>query len=96
MIGLTYYSYAPFVKAGLPVQPLPTPKEGVYVSGGSGHLVVLKNAPHPNATKDFHQLVSEPRRSGSLHAVNAPGVRAAWMSMGSGFGSSASYRQRIA
>jgi ABC-type Fe3+ transport system substrate-binding protein len=52
-IGLTYYSYAPFVKAGLPVASLPTPKEGVYVSGGSGHLVVLKNAPHPNATKVF-------------------------------------------
>jgi ABC-type Fe3+ transport system substrate-binding protein len=53
VIGLTYYSYAPFVKAGLPVAPLPAPKEGVYVSGGSGHLVVLKNAPHPNATKLF-------------------------------------------
>jgi iron(III) transport system substrate-binding protein len=51
VLGLTYYSYAPFIKAGLPVAPLPTPKEGVYVSGGSGHLVVLKNAPHPNATK---------------------------------------------
>src|SRR5262245_2257883 len=53
VIGLTYYSYAPFIKAGLPVAPLPNPKEGVYVSGGSGHLVVLKNAPHPNATKLF-------------------------------------------
>ena len=53
VVGLTYYSYAPFVKAGLPVAPLPTPKEGVYVSGGSGHLVVLKNAPHPNAMKLF-------------------------------------------
>ena len=53
VIGLTYYSYAPFLKAGLPVAPLPAPKEGVYVSGGSGHLVVLKNAPHPNATKLF-------------------------------------------
>ncbi len=53
VIGLTYYSYAPFIKAGLPVAPLPAPKEGVYVSGGSGHLVVLKNAPHPNAVKLF-------------------------------------------
>jgi ABC-type Fe3+ transport system substrate-binding protein len=41
------------VKAGLPVHPLPEPKEGVYVSGGSGHIVVLKDAPHPNATKVF-------------------------------------------
>jgi ABC-type Fe3+ transport system substrate-binding protein len=53
VMGLTYYSFAPFVKAGLPVHPLPTPKEGVYISGGSGHLVVLKNAAHPNATKVF-------------------------------------------
>src|SRR5215208_3357141 len=53
VLGLTYYSYAPFIKAGLPVEPLPVPKEGVYVSGGSGHLVVLKNAPHPNAAKLF-------------------------------------------
>ena len=53
VIGLTYYSYAPFIKAGLPVAPLPAPKEGIYVAGGSGHLVVLKNAPHPNAMKLF-------------------------------------------
>ena len=53
VLGLTYYSFAPFIKAGLPVEPLPVPKEGVYVSGGSGHLVVLKNAAHPNATKLF-------------------------------------------
>jgi len=53
VVGLTYYSYAPFVKAGLPIEPLPVPKEGVYVSGGSGHLAVLKNAAHPNATKLF-------------------------------------------
>jgi len=53
VLGLTYYSYAPFIKAGLPVEPLPAPKEGVYVSGGSGHLVALKNAPHPNAAKLF-------------------------------------------
>jgi iron(III) transport system substrate-binding protein len=53
VMGLTYYTFAPFVKAGLPVHPLPTPKEGVYISGGSGHLIVLKNAPHPNAAKVF-------------------------------------------
>jgi ABC-type Fe3+ transport system substrate-binding protein len=53
VLGLTYYSYAPFIKAGLPVAPLPVPKEGLYVAGGSGHVVVLKNAPHPNATRLF-------------------------------------------
>lgn len=53
VLGLSYYSYAPFIKAGLPVQSLPAPKEGMYVAGGSGHVVVLKNAPHPNATRVF-------------------------------------------
>lgn len=53
-IGLTYYSYRPFVDAGLPVKPLPKPfKEGTYVTGGSGNLAVLKDPPHPNATKVF-------------------------------------------
>ncbi len=27
VIGLTYYSYVPFVKAGLPVEPLPRPRK---------------------------------------------------------------------
>lgn len=53
VLGLTYYSFAPFIKAGLPVERLPVPKEGLYIAGGSGHLVVLKNAPHPNAAKIF-------------------------------------------
>jgi iron(III) transport system substrate-binding protein len=53
VMGLGYYSYAPFLKAGLPVQPLSTLKEGTYISGGSGHLVALKNPPHPNAAKIF-------------------------------------------
>ena len=52
-LGLSYYSFAPFIKAGLPVGPLPVPKEGMYVAGGSGHLVVLKNQPHPSAAKVF-------------------------------------------
>jgi ABC-type Fe3+ transport system substrate-binding protein len=29
------------------------PKEGLYASGGYGHLVILKNLPHPNATRVF-------------------------------------------
>ena len=53
IVGLTYYSFAPFVKAGLPVKPLPTPREGLYASGGSGHLTIMKNPPHPNGTKVF-------------------------------------------
>ena len=47
VLGLSYYSYAPFIKAGLPVARLPVPKEGLYVAGGSGHLVALKMRPIP-------------------------------------------------
>lgn len=53
VLGLTYYSYLPFLKAGLPVKPLPTPKEGTYGTGGSGNLAIIKKPPHPNATKVF-------------------------------------------
>jgi iron(III) transport system substrate-binding protein len=52
-IGATYYSYASFMKAGLPVKPLPPSKEGTFVSQGNGGPVVIKNHPHPNATKVY-------------------------------------------
>lgn len=51
--GIGYSEFQPFIKAQLPVAPLPVPKEGLYVSGGYGHLTILKNPPHPNATKVF-------------------------------------------
>jgi ABC-type Fe3+ transport system substrate-binding protein len=51
--GIGYSEFFPFIKAGLPVMPLPEPKEGLYASGGYGHLTILKNPPHPNATKVF-------------------------------------------
>lgn len=51
--GIGYSEFLPFIKAHLPVLPLPMPKEGLYVSGGYGHLTVLKNPPHPNAAKVF-------------------------------------------
>jgi iron(III) transport system substrate-binding protein len=53
MIGLSYYSFLPFLKAGLPVKPLPTLKEGNYGTGGSGNLAVIKAPAHPNSTKVF-------------------------------------------
>jgi len=53
MIGNTYYSYMPFVKAGLPIKPLPTLKEGTFGTGGSGNLAIIKAPGHPNATKVF-------------------------------------------
>lgn len=51
--GIAYSEFQPFIKANLPVVPLPVPKEGLYVSGGYGHLTIFKNPPHPNATKVF-------------------------------------------
>jgi iron(III) transport system substrate-binding protein len=51
--GIGYSEFYPFIKANLPVVPLAVPKEGLYVSGGYGHLTVFKNQPHPNATKVF-------------------------------------------
>lgn len=53
VIGLTYYSFLPFLKAGLPVRSLPNPRNEVYVSGGSGNVAIIKGAPHPNAAKVF-------------------------------------------
>jgi ABC-type Fe3+ transport system substrate-binding protein len=52
-LGIVHSELLPFIKAGLPVEPLPYPKEGLYTTGGNGHLMVIKNPPHPNAAKVF-------------------------------------------
>jgi iron(III) transport system substrate-binding protein len=52
-VGIGYSELLPFIKAGLPVAALPYPKEGLYTTGGYGHLMVIKNPPHPNAAKVF-------------------------------------------
>jgi ABC-type Fe3+ transport system substrate-binding protein len=52
-IGATYYTFLPFIKAGLPVKPFPRPREGTYVTSGNGGPVLVKNPPHPNAAKVF-------------------------------------------
>ena len=56
-IGLTYYTFLPFIKAGLPLKPLPDMKEGTYTSCGSSALSVVKGSPHPNASKVFINLL---------------------------------------
>ena len=53
LIGLTHYSYLPFLKASLPIKALPGLKEGTYATGGSGNVAIIKNPPHPNATRVF-------------------------------------------
>jgi len=50
-IGPTYYSFASYLKSGLPVKALPPIKEGTYVSMGNGGPIVIKSAPHPNAAR---------------------------------------------
>jgi iron(III) transport system substrate-binding protein len=52
-IGLSYYSFLPFLKAGLPIKTLPTLKEGNYGTGGSGNLAIIKAPAHPNSTRVF-------------------------------------------
>jgi len=43
----------PFVKAGLPVKQAATPKEGLPSSNGFGVVGIVKDPPHPHATKVF-------------------------------------------
>lgn len=43
----------PFVSAGLPLKPVPSPKEGLPASNSFGIVGIVKNPPHPNASKAF-------------------------------------------
>jgi ABC-type Fe3+ transport system substrate-binding protein len=52
-LGLGRSQIEPFVKAGLPVKPAPVPKEGLPASNSFGVLGIVKEPPHPNATKVF-------------------------------------------
>lgn len=52
-LGLSHYTYGPFIKAGLPVKPVSRIKEGAHANNGSGVITVVKNPPHPNAAKIF-------------------------------------------
>jgi len=52
-LGITSYTFQPFIDSGLPLKSLPPFKEGNYVTMGSGGLSVVKNSAHPNAAKIF-------------------------------------------
>ncbi len=72
-IGLSYYTYLPFVKAGLPVKPIRAIKEGFYGSTGSGNLVVVKDNAHPNASKVFvNWLLSREGQTAFTRALGQP------------------------
>lgn len=72
-LGIGYSEALPFLKAGLPVSALPTPKEGLYTTGGYGHLTIVKGAPHPNAGKVFvNWLLSKQAQEIFSRAMGAP------------------------
>jgi ABC-type Fe3+ transport system substrate-binding protein len=52
-LGVSHYTFGPFIKAGLPVGPVSRVKEGAHANNGSGVVAVVKNPPHPNAAKIF-------------------------------------------
>lgn len=73
VVGIGYSELLPFIKAGLPVRPLPTPVEGVYATAGYGALTVLKDLPHPNATKLFvNWLLGKEGQDIFTRAMGAP------------------------
>ena len=63
MIGLTYYSYLPFVKASLPIKPLPSLKEGTFGTGGSGNLAIIRNPASPERYQSFRELGFGPAKA---------------------------------
>ena len=72
-IGLSYYTYLPFIKAGLPVKPISNIKEGYYAASGSGNVVLIKNPPHPNAAKVFlNWLLSKDGQTALTKALGQP------------------------
>jgi ABC-type Fe3+ transport system substrate-binding protein len=52
-LGLSQRFVDPYVAAGLPIKPLMSIKEGLGGSNGFGTVAVMKDAPHPNATKVY-------------------------------------------
>lgn len=72
-IGVSYYTYLPFVKSGLPVKPITTVKEGFYASSGSGNVALIRGAAHPNAAKVFvNWLLSKEGQTVFTKALGQP------------------------
>jgi ABC-type Fe3+ transport system substrate-binding protein len=72
-IGLDIDNFVSFVKAGLPVKPLPQLKDGLYPVTGSGVLAVIKDPPHPNAAKLFvNWLLSKEGQETYQNAIGEP------------------------
>ena len=72
-IGVSYYTYQPFIKAGLPVKSISNIKEGYYAGTGSGNLAMVKNAAHANAAKVFvNWLLSKEGQTAVTKALGQP------------------------
>lgn len=72
-VGLDIDNFVSFVKAGLPVKPLPQLKDGIYPVTGSGVLAVIKDPPHPNAAKLFvNWLLSKEGQETYQNAIGEP------------------------
>jgi ABC-type Fe3+ transport system substrate-binding protein len=52
-LGLAQRFVDPYIKGGLPIKVLSSLKEGMGGSNGFGTVAVMKNPPHPNATKVY-------------------------------------------
>jgi len=52
-LGLAQRFVDPYIKGGLPIKVLNSIKEGMGGSNGFGTVAVMKNTPHPNATKVY-------------------------------------------
>ena len=52
-LGVSFYTLEGFITANLPIKELPKLKEGAPASNGSGVIGIVKNPPHPHATKVF-------------------------------------------
>ena len=52
-LGLSQRFVDPYINAGIPIKPLMPIKEGLSGSNGFGTVAVMKNAPHPNASKVY-------------------------------------------
>jgi iron(III) transport system substrate-binding protein len=71
-IGLDIDNFVSFVKVGLPIKPLQL-NDGIYPVTGSGVLAVIKNPPHPNATKVFiNWLFSKEGQETYQNAIGEP------------------------
>ena len=75
VVGLSYYSLLPFAKAGLPVKSISTPRDEMYVTGGSGNVTIIKGAPNPNAAKVFLNWFLGPEGQETYSRAMAQGTR---------------------